>query len=170
MDGISYYEYWQPLTYQRQYIEDYPDTLVGSTPGTFLLPPVYDWLESTSDKRIEKSISIVSQPILIVDFHKPDTTIKSMGFVSLRGHAKEIGGKYSAISTYRLKHEYKNRKDYLMQLSKVARHEFGHLFGLEHCNQEKCIMQTGFKFKEAGMELCDSCQVKFKNWLKYYLH
>lgn len=46
----------------------------------------------------------------------------------------------------------------------VAEHELGHLFGLDHCENENCIMIEGLHDKEvvASLYWCDYCRSQLK--------
>lgn len=83
--------------------------------------------------------------------HGADTT-KSLGLTHLdisvmRGENENwgifgfgmIGGKPSVVSSYRLRGT--NRTQYESRLQKVVNHEIGHTLGLDHCDQDKCLMQ-----------------------------
>lgn len=52
-----------------------------------------------------------------------------------------VGGKPSVLSGYRLTSGGADRALYEARLQKVANHEVGHTLGLEHCDQESCLMR-----------------------------
>ena len=52
-----------------------------------------------------------------------------------------VGGKPSVVSGYRLKRDGADRTLYEARLRKVAKHELGHTLGLDHCDEEGCLMQ-----------------------------
>ncbi|HIQ50170.1 MAG TPA: archemetzincin [Nanoarchaeota archaeon] len=71
------------------------------------------------------------------------------------------------VSTFRLREEfYGNNSDFQKLIERTLKeilHVLGHLFGLEHCKNEKCIMYfsqsvSHIDFKE--LRFCDSCELK----------
>ncbi|AHF80161.1 archaemetzincin family Zn-dependent metalloprotease [Thermococcus paralvinellae] len=79
--------------------------------------------------------------------------------------------KAAIVSLYRLKPEfYGERKGKLLmdRAIKEVMHELGHVFGLEHCPNPKCVMHfsnsildTDFK----GRDYCDNCIKKLRGYL-----
>lgn len=70
-----------------------------------------------------------------------DLYVDNMNFIF--GQA-EIFGEVSLISIKRLREEYynksKNDSIFLLRTLKEAVHELGHLFGLNHCKNSRCVM------------------------------
>ncbi|MBO8174668.1 MAG: archaemetzincin family Zn-dependent metalloprotease [Thermococcus sp.] len=76
--------------------------------------------------------------------------------------------KAAIISLYRLKPEFygeRNRELLIDRSIKEAMHELGHVFGLDHCPNPKCVMHfsnsiidTDFK----GRDYCDKCIKKLE--------
>jgi len=68
-------------------------------------------------------------------------------------------GNIAIVSTYRLRD--KNREVYLNRLRKELSHEVGHLFGLKHCSDQRCVMyfsNTLIDTDRKTEELCSNCR------------
>ncbi len=69
-------------------------------------------------------------------------------------------GNVAIISTYRLRG--KDQDVYLNRLRKEVSHEVGHLFGLKHCNNWRCVMyfsNTLLDTDRKTEDLCSSCRL-----------
>ena len=79
----------------------------------------------------------------------------------IRGFALSVPGSLAIISTYKIKHESKSPGMFNMLLSKVSRHELGHLLGLEHCSySNNCLMVSGYdvdRLHNPNYEICKNC-------------
>ncbi|MDH7509220.1 MAG: archaemetzincin family Zn-dependent metalloprotease [Methanomassiliicoccales archaeon] len=70
----------------------------------------------------------------------------------------EVGGKYCIISTARLQHH--DRKIFYDRAEKEAVHEIGHVIGLGHCPDIKCVMHFSnsvFDTDIKGAWFCERC-------------
>jgi len=79
----------------------------------------------------------------------------------------QMNGNAAVFSTFRLRPEfYRKRPDnsIVMERSvKEAVHEVGHMLGLKHCLNEKCVMNfspTIFNFDKKTKFFCDDCKTK----------
>lgn len=70
----------------------------------------------------------------------------------------EMGGREGVVSFARLKDE--NEEIFRVRFLKEALHELGHLFGLGHCTNGKCVMKFSNSLHEVdlkGGEFCGRC-------------
>jgi archaemetzincin len=76
----------------------------------------------------------------------------------ISGYARFLSG-ISVVSTYQIK---KNLNYHNQTVINIANHELAHNFGLEHCDNQNCLM------KGSGVNssyLCDKCEKKIKRKL-----
>ena len=76
----------------------------------------------------------------------------------------QLHGPAAIVSTHRLRNEYYGlaRNETLLQdrLEKEAIHELGHTFGLVHCRNDRCVMNTSTYVENIDLkpvDLCYSC-------------
>lgn len=81
----------------------------------------------------------------------------------------QLEGKVGIVSIKRLKQEFyglrRDDKFFFDRLLKEIIHEFGHTFGLVHCNQKTCVMSLStnvLKVDEKYYNFCDACQELIK--------
>ena len=95
--------------------------------------------------------------------------IKAQGTNFVFGLA-EFNGRSAVVSGYRLYTRSSSR--YVPRLAKEIVHEIGHLFGLEHCENPRCVMSFSgnvIDVDEKDLELCSSCKEKLlENLYLYY--
>jgi archaemetzincin len=91
-----------------------------------------------------------------------DLFIPILTFVFGEAQLKGIG---AAVSTHRLHNEFyglpENREETNDRLLKEAIHELGHTFGLIHCLQPRCVMNSSTyveNIDQKPAELCPLCQ------------
>jgi archaemetzincin len=84
----------------------------------------------------------------------------------------QVSGKGAIVSTFRLRPEFyglaPDRDLYLERVAKEAVHELGHTFGLTHCRDPLCVMNSSCLIGETdckGMELCATCQELYR-WVQ----
>ncbi|MFB6469704.1 MAG: archaemetzincin family Zn-dependent metalloprotease [Vulcanisaeta sp. AZ3] len=95
--------------------------------------------------------------VLIID---DDGYVKGFNFVF--GIAN-IGGSLALVFTERLRD---SEKLYIERILKEVLHELGHTFGLDHCNDPKCVMHfsnTILDTDRKGPAFCPKCMTKLKN-------
>lgn len=78
----------------------------------------------------------------------------------------ELNGKRAIISLYRLKPEFYGSKDddlFFQRVLKEAVHELGHVLGLVHCKNPKCVMHFSNSILDTDFKewrYCDDCMKK----------
>jgi archaemetzincin len=78
----------------------------------------------------------------------------------------ELNGSKGIISTYRL-HSL-NKKKFISRVVKELVHELGHIFGLEHCSRELCVMRFSNCIEDTDRKsswYCNKCLEKAKIYL-----
>ncbi|MCB9223959.1 MAG: matrixin family metalloprotease [Crocinitomicaceae bacterium] len=74
-----------------------------------------------------------------------------------------VGGDACVVSTYRL-HGNASTKQYYKRLVRISCHEVGHVLGLHHCPEKKCLMndanETISTIDKSSGELCQKCWKK----------
>lgn len=75
----------------------------------------------------------------------------------------QLGGSGAVVSTYRLRNEYyglPRDNDLLLQRTvKEAMHELGHAFGLIHCRDYECVMNSSTYVEDIDLKQDKFCQV-----------
>ncbi|MCU0849449.1 MAG: hypothetical protein MUD12_16325 [Spirochaetes bacterium] len=89
-----------------------------------------DFLESLDG--CDKIIGLTSADISTTKGSIPDWGIFGLG---------TMGGRACVVSTFRLGRGNVPRGHFLARLVKVANHELGHTFGLDHCPVKGCLME-----------------------------
>lgn len=71
-------------------------------------------------------------------------------------------GKTCVVSYYRM--ESKNTQTFVYRVDQVVLHEVGHTFGLEHCDDNQCLMKAGdgsiYDLDHTPLRLCEICKKK----------
>ena len=74
----------------------------------------------------------------------------------------ELGGKTAIISSHRLKNEFyglpKNKPVLRERLLKESFHELGHLYGLKHCFNYNCVMNSSSSNEELDLKCAEYCE------------
>lgn len=76
------------------------------------------------------------------------------------GHAIR-GGRHALISTARLRPEFygepPNETLFLERVQKEAVHELGHVYGLDHCPDARCVMNFSNSIRDVDAKSSDFC-------------
>ncbi len=102
--------------------------------------------------------------IVPVDLYEPD-----LNFVF--GVASPITGT-AVISTYRLHNSFyglpEDENIFIERVLKEAVHEIGHVLGLPHCPNPKCVMHFSNSIEDTDRKsyyFCENCYIKVKKAL-----
>ncbi len=145
--------------------------------GYFSLPaeclPPLDMPRKTYDKqRLQYNAVGLLKAIEAISFHGFHKVIAVLDvdifipiFTYVFGEARQ-GGKVALVSLYRLgKHPDGSSPEHSLvfeRASKIALHELGHLFGLLHCMDERCLMHFSGGVEEVDqtpLNLCRYCSL-----------
>ncbi len=95
----------------------------------------------------------------ILGITEKDLYARGLNFVFGQAQAP---GKYAIISTHRLKPEFynkeKNRNLLEERIVKESIHELGHVFGLNHCEDSKCVMSFSNSINHVDRKNPDFCK------------
>ncbi|MCP4681521.1 MAG: archaemetzincin family Zn-dependent metalloprotease [Desulfobacterales bacterium] len=88
----------------------------------------------------------------------------------------QMKGRCSVISIHRLRPQYYDQRannDLLLErVEKTASHELGHLLGLTHCRDRRCIMHSSTRIQDTDFKqasFCPTCAELFKWYLQKHL-
>lgn len=112
------------------------------------------WLAENTDAQFTKVIGLTESDISTTKDDIDDWGIFGLG---------ELGQRPCVVSSFRLTRKVP-RATMLTRLGKVAGHEVGHTFGLEHCAVDGCLMhEAGGKVATVDHEpglLCTACRAR----------
>ncbi len=106
----------------------------------------------------------IDQAIPCIGIIEEDIYYNGLNFVfALEEPLEGVG----IVSIFRLKEEfYGNAPDFSKLIDRTLKeilHVLGHILGLDHCNNEKCVMSFSpsvAHIDSKGMRFCDSCEFK----------
>lgn len=141
----SVQDYYNTKTYLHDSIEVSPEFITKF--DTILnVNAINMYLHQQSNDSSQKWIGVT-------DWH---ITIGNVMPMLIRGFTEGVGGNCAVVSSAKVLSEAKVDSIHTFQelYSRVVKHEFGHLTGLEHCPNSKCLMTFGTSFLEIDGELC----------------
>lgn len=113
---------------------------------------------------IDIIVGLTNQDISITKYKKGTKEIKEPAWqytdFGIFGLGR-VGGKACVVSSNRLR---KNANEYQFynRLCRIACHEVGHVMGLHHCEEKKCLMNDANEkistIDESTGELCEQCK------------
>ncbi|MDI6839968.1 MAG: archaemetzincin family Zn-dependent metalloprotease [bacterium] len=131
-----------------------PESAYNPKRGQYLSTPIVKFI-SDSIKNYEKVLGLID-----VDLYVP-------GLNFIFGEAESIGGRVGIISLTRLRQEFYSlpvdTNLFFKRALKEAVHELGHLYGLSHCNNSKCVMYFSNSLLDTdhkGVDFCQKCRHK----------
>jgi archaemetzincin len=89
-------------------------------------------LEKQQPEAFAKIIGLTARDISVTNDEGYDWGIFGLG---------QLGGSACVVSTFRLRAGKADDALFFARLVKVVNHEVGHTFGLDHCPQERCLME-----------------------------
>lgn len=117
-------------------------------------------LASLEDAKYELIIGITDSTLTIGKTYTPGMTIRGLA---------DADARVATLSTYKLSQESASRDEFIVKLSKVVKHEIGHVMSLEHCEaNEYYLMRNGFHFAKTTIDFCPACEEKIdQRYLKH---
>ncbi len=113
-----------------------------------------DWLDSSAPANFTKTVGLTASDISTTKGEVFDWGVFGLG---------TVGGRPCVISTFRLGRSV-SREKLLLRTQRVAAHEVGHTFGLEHCPTPGCMMSDAegkiSTVDEETGRLCERCATR----------
>ena len=127
--------------------------------------PTNKFYQILIDKRIENRLDLI---IAVTDLPIYSSSNDNIAFLFGEAHLKH---RCCVVSSLKLKEQFynrpKNKNLFEQRIIKEIIHEIGHLIlGLEHCNNESCVMRYSGEIEEIdtkSFKLCEDCALKLKS-------
>jgi len=141
-------------------IKEIPEQLFYKQRNQWKSTDILQWLSDNYEKLYSKERRRITTKILaICDFNAYSD---NLNFVFGEAH---LDGSISAIYLPRLRQEFSGLKPdkslFYQRLVKEAVHELGHAFGLNHCENIKCVMHFSNSLSDTDIKtshLCNLCR------------
>ncbi len=123
---------------------------------------ILDYLDSTTSMKYQRVIGLLQKDISTTKGEHYDWGIFGLG---------RFYGFSCVVSTFRMQKNV-SKEELLQRLKKVAVHEIGHTFGLDHCSWPNCVM-TDYKgtiksLDQSGFRFCNRCFTRVNDLLTKY--
>lgn len=126
-----------------------------------------DWMASQPFEGADILIGLTAEDISTTKYKdasrtkikEPESRYKDFGIFGLG----RVAGDVCIVSSFRLKSGV-SKKTYFKRLTRIASHEIGHVLGLHHCPEKKCLMNDANESIQtidvSTGELCKNCWSK----------
>lgn len=106
-----------------------------------------------------QDISIIKYKSGIREIKEPTWQYCDFGIFGLG----RVGGKACVVSSNRL-HKNASKQQFYTRLTRIACHEVGHVMGLHHCPEQKCLMNDANEkistIDNSTGKLCEKCEAE----------
>jgi archaemetzincin len=131
----------------------HPTNLYDKLRKQWISPRILDWLLQSNNPDTNTKV------LAICDF---DAYSDELNFVFGEAH---LGGRVAAIYLPRLREEFYVKKSdtnklFEQRVIKEAVHELGHVFGLSHCENSRCVMHFSNSLQDTDFKdynFCERC-------------
>ncbi|MHB8881621.1 MAG: archaemetzincin family Zn-dependent metalloprotease [Thermodesulfovibrionales bacterium] len=125
----------------------------------------------SSLRLLESMLAFVEKGVPVIALVGADLSYPGLNFVF--GLADELN-QLAVVATARFASgQQATREKIIDRAVKTALHEAGHLLGLHHCSDQRCVMVLSFNLSDTDFkrkEFCEACRKKMEaGWPKRYM-